>query len=82
MALFYAYALEPVLPGTDARKGVIYAIAAWVLNAAAVLPATGEGFAGSAHLTPAGIVWFAAAHGVFFMVLALMYGILRRPSGR
>jgi hypothetical protein len=82
MALFYAYALEPVLPGTDAQKGVIYAIAAWVLNAAVVLPATGEGFAGSAHLTPAGIVWFAAAHGVFFMVLALMYGILRRPSGR
>jgi hypothetical protein len=77
MALFYAYVLEPVLPGKVIRKGAIYAIAIWLLNAIIVLPATGEGFAGSAHLTLAGIVWFAAAHSLFFMVLAVLYGAIR-----
>jgi hypothetical protein len=48
------------------------------LNAFAVLPATGEGIAGIAHLTLAGIVWYAVAHGLFFMILALLYGALRR----
>jgi hypothetical protein len=80
MALVYAYALEPVLPCGDARKGAIYAIGAWLLNAAVVLPATGEGFAGSAHLTFAGMIWFAAAHGLFFMMLAMTYGALRRRA--
>jgi hypothetical protein len=80
MALFYAYVLEPVLPGGDVRKGMIYATAAWLLNAIVVLPATGEGFAGRAHLTLAGIVWFAAAHSLFFIVLAVLYGHLRRRS--
>jgi hypothetical protein len=80
MALFYAYVLEPALPGGDIRKGAVYTIAAWLLNAIVVLPATGEGFAGSAHLTLAGIVWYAAAHSLFFMVLAILYGALRRRS--
>jgi hypothetical protein len=80
MALFYAYVLEPVLPGKVIRKGAIYAIAIWLLNAIIVLPATGEGFAGSAHLTLAGIVWFAAAHSLFFMVLAVLYGARHRLS--
>jgi hypothetical protein len=81
MALFYAYGLEPGLPGSDALKGVVSAAAVWLLNAIVVLPATGEGFAGSAHLTLAGMIWFAAAHSLFFIVLALAYGALRRRSG-
>jgi hypothetical protein len=80
MALFYAYLLEPVLPGGDVGKGAAYAIAVWLLNAIVVLPTTGEGFAGSAHLTFAGIVWFAAAHSLFFIVLAVLYGDLRSRS--
>jgi hypothetical protein len=52
----------------------------WLLNAFAVLPATGEGIAGIAHLTPAGIVWYAVAHSLFFMPLALFYGALRRRA--
>jgi len=80
MALFYAYVLEPVLAGKDVRKGAVYTIAMWLLNAVIVLPATGEGFAGSAHLTLPGIVWFAAAHSLFFMVLAVLYGALRHRS--
>ena len=78
MVLVYAYVLEPALPGGDAQNGALYAIAVWLLNAFVVLPATGEGFAGSAHLTLAGITWFAAAHTLFFMVLAMAYGALRR----
>src|SRR6202049_2836833 len=78
MALVYADVLEPALPGGDAQKGALYAIAVWLLNAFVVLPATGEGFAGSAHLTLAGITCFAAPHTLFFMVLAMAYGALRR----
>jgi hypothetical protein len=81
MALFYAYVLEPVLPPNDVRNGAMFAIVAWLLNAVVVLPMTGEGVAGAAHLTLAGILWFAAAHGLFFMVLAVLYGGLRRRLG-
>ena len=54
MALFYAFILEPRLPGGAWLKGLIYAAAVWILNAAFVLPATGEGFAGSVHLSLGG----------------------------
>jgi len=80
-ALFYSFVAEPMLPAGDIRKGAICTIAMWLLNAVVVLPATGEGFAGRAHLTLAGIVWFAAAHSLFFMVLAVLYGVGRRRSG-
>jgi hypothetical protein len=75
MALFYAFVLEPFLPPSTAAKGWIYAIGVWLINASVVLPATGEGFAGSAHLTAAGILWYAASHTLFFLVLA--YGFAR-----
>jgi len=71
MALFYAVLLEPLLPLGPWVKGGIYAAAVWLLNATVVLPATGEGFAGSAHLSLAGMIWFAAAHMLFFLVLAV-----------
>ena len=78
MALFYAFVLEPFLPPSTAAKGWIYAIGVWLINASVVLPATGEGFAGSAHLTAAGILWYAASHTLFFLVLA--YGFARLVS--
>ena len=77
MALFYALVLEPVLRGPSWLRGLIYALAVWLANAAVVLPATSEGFAGSRHLTLAGMVWFAAAHTLFFVVLAVLYARLR-----
>ena len=77
MALLYALVLEPVLRGPSWLRGLIYAVAVWLANAAVVLPATGEGFAGSRHLTLAGMVWFAAAHTLFFVVLAVLYARLR-----
>lgn len=77
MALFYALILEPTLRGPSWLSGLIFAAAVWLANAAIVLPATGEGFAGSRHLTLTGMVWFAAAHTLFFVVLAVLYERLR-----
>lgn len=79
MALFYALLLER-LPIRAWIKGLLYAACVWILNAVVVLPATGEGFAGSDHLTIAGMVWFAVAHTLFFIVLANSYAALRRPK--
>lgn len=73
MALFYAVVVEPVLPGRSWCKGLIYALAVWIVNAALVLPVTGEGFAGSRSLSLGGMAWFAAAHTLFFVVLAVVY---------
>jgi hypothetical protein len=81
MAIFYACLVEPFLPIRDVFKGAAYALAVWLLNAFAVLPATGEGIAGTAHLTLAGIVWYAVAHSLFFVILALLYGALTHPPG-
>ncbi|MDB5517145.1 MAG: conserved rane protein of unknown function [Tardiphaga sp.] len=80
MALLYAFVLEPVLPQGATFKGWFYAIAVWIINAAIILPVTGEGFAGSANLTWEGIVWFADCHALFFLLLAYGYDWLRRPS--
>jgi hypothetical protein len=75
MALFYAFVLELLLPRSTAAKGWIYAMGVSLINANVVLPASGEGFAGGALLTAAGILWFAASHTLFF--LALAYGFAR-----
>lgn len=77
MALAYAFVFEPLLPGRPSVKGLICALTVWLLNAFAVLPATGEGVAGSAHLTVAGMTWFATAHTLFFVALAVAYDRLR-----
>jgi len=78
MALFYAFALEPYLPRSTAAKGWLYAIGVWLINACIVLPATGESFAGSAHLTTAGMLWYAASHTLFFLTLAYGFALLVR----
>ena len=80
MALAYAFVLEPILVGPSALRGLIYAIAVWLANALIVLPATGEGLAGYRHLTPLGMLWFAAAHTLFFVLLAVLYARLRRSG--
>ena len=81
MALFYAFSLEPYLPRSTAAKGWLYAIAVWLLNACVVLPTSGEGFAGSAHLTAAGMLWYAASHTLFFLTLAYGFAlVVREPK--
>jgi len=76
MVLFYAFVLEPYLPRSTAAKGWFYAIAVWLLNACVVLPASAEGFAGSAHLAAAGMLWYAASHTLFFLTLAYGFALL------
>jgi hypothetical protein len=71
MALIYVV-IEPYLPGTRIVKGLTYALIIWLINAAAVLPALGEGFAGANSLTATGMIAFAVAHTSFFIVLALL----------
>jgi hypothetical protein len=73
MALLYGVALEPLLPGSPWRKGLLYAAAAWAANAFVVLPWLGEGIAGSHNLSLAGTAYFAAAHTVFFVLLAVLF---------
>jgi len=73
MAVFYACILEPRLVGSAWFKGLVYAIAIWVINSIIVLPLIGEGFAGSKSLTLAGMGYFAVAHTTFFVLLAVLY---------
>lgn len=73
MAVFYALMVEPRLGGAAWRKGLIYAVAIWLLNAFLILPAIGEGIAGSHSITMGGMLYFAMAHTIFFLVLALLY---------
>lgn len=84
MAVVYA----AVAPWTRLRPlaaGLGSALLVWLFNSAVVLPAIGEGFAGSRHLGLAGMTMFAAIHTVFFVLLALWEARLRAPidqSGR
>lgn len=72
MALAYAFALEPHLPSPGWAKGLVCAAAIWIVNAAVVLPMLGEGFVGWHDLVPVGMAWFAAAHTLFFVLLAAL----------
>lgn len=76
MALAYAHLIEPLLKGNALAKGLIYALAVWIMNAAIVLPLTGEGFAGATHLDGMGILLFAVAHTLFFVILSAGYARL------
>lgn len=78
MALVYAALFEPRLPGQPWVKGLLYALLAWLLNAFVVLPWIGEGIAGIHHLSLTGMVYYAVAHTVFFVPLALFYARFRR----
>ncbi len=80
MSIFYALVLGHLLPWSPAVKGLAYAAGVWLVNALVVLPATGEGFAGSANLSFAGMLWFAAAHTLFFMLLAFGFARAERSD--
>lgn len=81
MALFYANVLEPMLPGSALLKGLLYALLVWLANAFIVLPWIGEGIAGSAFLSAGGMLYFAAAHTLFFVLLAVLYERFTAPRG-
>jgi hypothetical protein len=77
MAQFYAFGLEPWMRGPSWRRGFSYGVAVWLVNAFVVLPIIGEGVAGSRSLTLVGIIWFAGAHMLFFVVQAILFARLR-----
>lgn len=79
MAVFYTVAVCRWPPHGLWRNALTYAFVVWLLNSAVVLPAIGEGFAGSHSLTLAGIVGFAVAHTAFFIALALLFDGASRP---
>ena len=79
MALFYGFVLERLLPGRPWWKGTLYAAAVWAANAVVILPWLGEGIAGSRNLSAPGMAYFAAAHTVFFVLLAVLFAGLHRP---
>lgn len=78
MAIFYAYVVEPTSIGRPCVKGLIYAAFVWIVNAVIVLPLIGEGFAGSRSLGAGGMIGFAVAHTVFFVLLAVLYEPMRK----
>ena len=78
MGIFYAYLVEPLDKDRPLLVALIYAGLVWIVNAVAVLPLIGEGFAGSRHLSFAGMAWFAAAHTLYFVALAFIYTALWR----
>jgi hypothetical protein len=47
-----------------------------------VLPWIGEGIAGSAFLSAGGMIYFAAAHTVFFVLLAMFVRTVHRAAWR
>lgn len=71
MAVLYALFVSPSLKANSVGKGLICALVVWFVNAAVVLPLTGEGFAGRTYLSVAGILVFAGAHTLFFLGLAV-----------
>lgn len=73
MAVVYAFVVEPILTGSAWIKGLVYAVLLWLMNTFLILPLIGEGIAGSRHLNIAGIVYYAAAHTAFFLLLAWLY---------
>ena len=83
MALFYTGVLEPQVPQrlSPALKGFAYALLLWVANAAIVLPALGQGFAGCRVLHIGGMLYFAFAHTAFFLILAWMTALLQARNG-
>ena len=78
MAMFYSVLLETRLPGRPWWKGLLYAAGVWIANAFIVLPLLGEGVAGSRNLGALGITYYAAAHTVFFVLLAVLYARFNR----
>lgn len=76
MAVLYAFAIEPLLRGDAWKKGCVYALFVWLANAFVVLPWVREGIGGSRSLEVSGMIYFAAAHTIFFVLMAVLYSML------
>ncbi len=74
VAMIVAYAITLTGWRSPAiAKGLSSAVVVWLLNACVILPLIGQGFAGSYVLAPLGMLTFAVAHTVFFVLGAILY---------
>lgn len=76
MAVFYAIVERYSRLGCI-RKGFIYAAAIYAINASVLFPMLGDGFAGYRIITTPGLIYFAFAHTIFFVLNAWLYEKLR-----
>jgi hypothetical protein len=81
MAVFYALALEPYLPGPGWVKGAIFSLLPWLLNSAVVMPLLGKGFAAHDALTVGGMVYFFFANGLYGVLVGVLYEWFREMKG-
>lgn len=68
------------MPISAVLKGLFTAAFVWFLNACIILPIIGQGFGGCHVLTWLGMLIFALAHTVFFVLTALLYERPRRTA--
>lgn len=85
MAIFYAYVVDPGLGiiRSPFIKGLIYALIVWLANALVILPLLGYGIAGYHEIPLSGMLYYAFAHTVFFVLVAVLYSqiTLRTSDG-
>lgn len=79
MAVLYGVALYPRIGDRPLEAGLLYGAVVWIINSAIVLPLINEGFAGLKSLTTPGILLFAIAHMLFFVLQSVLFGRLIEP---
>jgi hypothetical protein len=72
MGIAYAV-LFACLGGSAWRRGATYGALVWLLNACIVLPMIHQGFAGYRVIRVSGMLYFACAHMVFFLLCAVLF---------
>jgi hypothetical protein len=82
MSVFYGIALYPRVGDHPLKAGLLYGSIVWMINSAIVLPLIGEGFAGSKSLTVLGMMLFAIAHMLFFVLQSMLFGVFMRGQPR
>ncbi len=71
MVYFYVFAL--LLSGSEWWKSSAFSLVPWLVNAALVFPALGQGFAGARSTPWPGLIYFLFANWLFVVVSALAY---------
>lgn len=76
----YAFALEPVLPGTGLVKGALFSFLPWLVAGLVVMLLLGEGAFGLRELPVIGAVYFSAGNLPFAVVLGLLFERFRKSE--
>ena len=72
MGIVYAF-LFACRRGNAWRRGATYGALVWLVNACLVLPMIHQGFAGYRVIDVSGMLYFACAHMVFFLLGAVLF---------